>query len=87
MIIHLISKPASARNNKTGSWRIEKKPKFLQKNCVACKSCLLICPEGCIDGDKKNTFHCDYLFCKGCGLCAVVCPKADIVMVDEGEKL
>ncbi len=87
MIKHLISKPSSSRNNKTGSWRIEKKPKFLQKNCIACKMCVMICPEGCIDGEGKNAFKCDYAYCKGCGLCAVVCPKADIEMVPESQDI
>jgi len=85
MIIHLTAKPGSAKNNKTGAWRLGKKPKFLQKNCVACQNCLLICPEGCIKGEGKNTFICDYNFCKGCGLCVVVCPKQDIIMVSEKE--
>jgi len=82
----LISKPGSSRNNKTGSWRTETKPKFLQKNCIGCKMCLLICPEGCITGAEKNTYACDYLYCKGCGGCAAICPKADIVMIKEESK-
>jgi len=83
----LICKPGSSRNNKTGSWRTELKPKFLKNNCIACKMCLLICPEGCIDGSEKNTYDCDYAFCKGCGSCAVICPKQDIVMIKEDEPL
>jgi pyruvate ferredoxin oxidoreductase delta subunit len=79
----LIAKPGSSRNNKTGSWRTESKPKFLQKNCIACRLCVLICPEGCISGVEKNTFNCDLNYCKGCGSCAVICPKDDIVMVKE----
>ncbi|MFQ5681039.1 MAG: 4Fe-4S binding protein [Candidatus Omnitrophota bacterium] len=76
-----IAKPGSGRENKTGSWRTEVRPKFLQKNCIACRMCLLICPEGCITGREKNSFICDYDYCKGCGNCAVICPKADIEMV------
>ena len=53
----IIAKPGSSRKNKTGSWRTESKPKFLQKNCIACRLCVLICPEGCIEGKEKNTFH------------------------------
>lgn len=79
----IIAKPGSSRKNKTGSWRIEVKPKFLQKNCIACSLCVLICPEGCIDGTEKNTFHSDYDYCKGCGNCASICPKQDIEMVPE----
>ncbi len=82
----LISKPGSSARNKTGSWRVEMKPKFLQKNCIACKMCLLICPEGCISGEGKNTYTCDLLYCKGCGNCAAICPKKDIEMVKEEAK-
>lgn len=81
----LISKPGSSKNNKTGSWRMGLKPKFLKKNCIACRICAITCPEGCIEGTEKNTFDCDYAFCKGCGICATVCPKADIVMIKEEE--
>ncbi len=79
----LTSKPATSKNNKTGSWRTEVKPKYLHKNCIACKMCLLICPENCISGAEKNKFDCDYAYCKGCGLCAKICPKQDIEMVKE----
>ena len=79
----LISKASTSKANKTGSWRVDLKPKFLQKNCIACKMCVLICPEACITGEGKNTYICDYDYCKGCGSCAVICPKKDIEMVKE----
>lgn len=82
----LVAKPKSSRNNKTGSWRIDVKPKFLQKNCIACNMCVLICPENCISGKEKNTYKNDPDYCKGCGLCAFICPKKDIEMIPEGEK-
>jgi len=85
----LIVKPSKAKGDKTGSWRIQVRPKYLQKNCIACKMCVLICPEGCVTGSEKNTFISNYNYCKGCGLCAQVCPKADIAMIEEdsrGEK-
>jgi pyruvate ferredoxin oxidoreductase delta subunit len=82
----LIGKPATSKNNKTGSWRTEARPKFLQKNCIACKMCALVCPEGCISGEEKNTYICDYAYCKGCGNCVVICPKKDIEMVKEDTK-
>ena len=53
----LTTKPGSSKTNKTGSWRVTKRPKFLQKNCINCKMCQLICPEGCIEGKEKNAFH------------------------------
>jgi pyruvate ferredoxin oxidoreductase delta subunit len=79
----LTSKPGTSKKNKTGSWRVAIRPKYLQKNCIGCKMCLLVCPEGCISGSEKNTFICDYSYCKGCGICAVICPKKDIAMVKE----
>jgi pyruvate ferredoxin oxidoreductase delta subunit len=80
----LISKPGSSRKNKTGSWRIEMRPKFLEKDCIGCKQCLLICPEGCIGEVANKKYTCDLLYCKGCGLCAQICPKKDVVMEKEG---
>ena len=84
----LIVRPSKSKGDKTGSWRIQARPKFLQKNCIACKMCLVVCPEDCIQGKEKNTYTSDHNYCKGCGLCAEVCPKADIVMEEEsgGEK-
>jgi pyruvate ferredoxin oxidoreductase delta subunit len=82
----LVIKAGTSQKNKTGSWRIEEKPKFLQKNCIACKMCPLVCPEGCIEGKEKNTYYCDYEYCKGCGLCAAICPKADVSMIKEESK-
>jgi pyruvate ferredoxin oxidoreductase delta subunit len=86
MIKYVKAEPGSSRNNKTGSWRTDTKPKFLRQNCIGCKMCLLVCPEGCIYGDKKNTYGTDLNYCKGCGICAEICPKKDIVMTPEGEK-
>jgi pyruvate ferredoxin oxidoreductase delta subunit len=87
MIGHLTSKPGSSVSNKTGSWRTESKPKFLKKNCIACRMCVYICPEGIIKGETKNTFTCDLEYCKGCGNCVAICPKKDIIMVAEAEEL
>ena len=82
----LISKPTTSKNNKTGSWRIESRPKFLQKDCIACNMCIMICPENCINGKEKNTYNADFAYCKGCGNCAAICPKQDIKMIKEDTK-
>jgi len=79
----LIIKSSKSKGDKTGSWRIGLRPKFLQKNCIGCRMCLLICPEGCIQGEEKNSYSTDYERCKGCSLCVKVCPKTDIVMIKE----
>ena len=79
----LVSKPGASCSNKTGSWRSHQKPDFLQADCIGCDLCKKVCPEGCIEGEGKNTYCTDYDYCKGCGLCAKVCPKDDIKMVSE----
>ncbi len=79
----LIAKPGSSQHNKTGSWRIKSRPKFLKKECIGCKLCILVCPESCITGSDKDTINCDLDYCKGCGLCVKICPKKDIIMEEE----
>jgi pyruvate ferredoxin oxidoreductase delta subunit len=79
----LIVKPGKSKGDKTGAWRVQLRPDYLRKNCIACRMCVQVCPEGCVRGQEKNTFVCDYNYCKGCGLCALICPKKDIVMVEE----
>jgi pyruvate ferredoxin oxidoreductase delta subunit len=81
-----IGTAGKSRDNKTGSWRMGKKPKFLKKNCIACNMCFLFCPENCISGEGKNTFDADLNYCKGCGCCAIICPKKDIEMISEDKK-
>ena len=77
----LVSRAKTSCANLTGSWRSTQKPLYLQKDCINCGLCKLICPEGCIEGIEKNAYSTDLDYCKGCGLCAYICPKDDIEMV------
>lgn len=46
---------------------------FVTNNCIGCGSCLLICPQNCIDiADKKAIIH--QRNCLHCGNCAEICP-------------
>lgn len=64
-------------------WRTER-PVIALNQCIACYYCYLCCPEGVIfKKDKKVDI--DYAFCKGCGICARVCPKTAVKMIREGE--
>ncbi len=78
-----VTKPGESPINETGSWRTAHKPRFLQQNCIACDMCALHCPEGCIYGEEENTYINDERYCKGCGICAWICPKDDIEMIPE----
>ncbi len=56
--------------------------------CTLCLNCYMYCPDGTIfkvrDGEGVCTaLAIDYDFCKGCGVCAKVCPVPCIAMVDE----
>jgi len=58
---------------KTGSWRTFK-PVWIPEKCIHCLQCWLICPDfSVIVKDAKMTGF-DYEHCKGCGLCANICP-------------
>ena len=46
---------------------------FVTDNCIGCGSCLLCCPQSCIDiADKKAIIH--QRNCLHCGNCAEICP-------------
>ena len=42
--------------------------------------CAIYCPENCIPVKKGLRLETDFDFCKGCGICAQVCPAKAIKM-------
>jgi len=75
--------PAGAPRTRTGSWRTGEKPAADPSLCVDCLLCWLYCPDSAItlSGETFAGFDLDY--CKGCGICADVCPVGAIEMVAE----
>lgn len=67
---------------KTGTWRIEK-PVIDQSKCIECLLCWIYCPDMSIKRIDDKRVEVDYEFCKGCGICAEVCPPKAIRMVEE----
>lgn len=67
----------------TGGWRSER-PWRDDAKCTQCLLCWIVCPDSSINvaGEKVTTFDLDH--CKGCGVCAQVCPADAIQMVPEG---
>ena len=50
-------------------------------SCDSCDLCRLFCPDLCITRNPETgRIEIDYNFCKGCGICAFVCPKGAIRM-------
>jgi pyruvate ferredoxin oxidoreductase delta subunit len=44
---------------------------------------VLYCPEGVVKVDKQNKYVVDMDYCKGCGICAVICPVKALEMKPE----
>ena len=79
----------TSREYKTGSWRSER-PIWSAERCIQCNQCWNFCPDVAIElDDEGKIVGIDYAYCKGCGLCAQVCPpKAhaiEIVSEQEGK--
>lgn len=79
---------------RTGDWRYMK-PEIDAAKCIGCKTCVPHCPEGVMEmrarlaeeieisskiGKEKEIVDVDFDFCKGCGVCAQVCPVKAISM-------
>ena len=68
--------------NDVGDWRY-RSPKVAKDKCSHCGQCYLYCPTGCIE-DKDIYFEVNLAFCKGCGICAKICPSEAISMETGG---
>jgi pyruvate ferredoxin oxidoreductase delta subunit len=70
----------------TGKWRIFK-PGINSSLCIRCdEQCSRYCPTNAIIVNKnqnKSVIEIDWRYCKGCGICANVCPQACIEMIKE----
>lgn len=69
-----------SRGIHTGSWSLERP--VLTDACTACALCALFCPEGAI-ARSDGSMAVDYLYCKGCGICEVVCPVRNAIAMEE----
>lgn len=50
--------------------------------CESCDLCRIFCPDLCITRNESiGQIEIDHDYCKGCGICAAVCPKKAIKMV------
>jgi len=85
------SSPAIGEAGRTGEWRnafpVIDGQKCLpaRQNKPACFLCWLYCPEAVIS--KTIPVQINLKYCKGCGICAQVCPVQAINMVSEEESV
>jgi len=75
--------PDDAAQPRTGGWRTGVKPEVAVEACVNCLLCWLYCPDSAVllEGTAFTGFDLDV--CKGCEICAAVCPVGAISMVAE----
>lgn len=83
-VFGVVVQPGTTRDQKKTGWRIYQ-PRFLQKECIGCQACWRCCPEGAVYRIDKKKYSSDMDACKGCGICAEMCPVDDIAMVLEEE--
>ena len=81
------SSPGIGEAGKTGDWRNcrsvidEDRCTPVRKNKPACFLCWLYCPEAVISKTIPVRINMEY--CKGCGICAQICPTHAIAMLEE----
>ena len=81
------SSPAIGEAGKTGDWR-DAFPLVDEGKCIpakqskpACFLCWLYCPEAVVS--RTVPIKIDMEYCKGCGICAEICPAHAIAMLSE----
>lgn len=68
----------------TGGWR-SLRPILNADKCIDCFICFIYCPDSSVvvSNEKMHGFKLEH--CKGCGICANVCPRDAISMIGEAE--
>ncbi len=69
----MILKAGNAVEYKTGGWRAFR-PIWDGERCIHCLQCWAMCPDSSVIVKDGKMIGIDLAFCKGCGICAEVCP-------------
>ncbi len=75
--------PDEAERTRTGGWRTGLRPEVELSACINCLLCWLYCPDSAIVLEGTTFIGFDHDVCKGCEICAEVCPTRAIEMVTE----
>lgn len=82
-----MSRPAVGEAGRTGDWR-NNRPHLTAELCsavklgtITCQLCWVYCPDSCVTRGIGPEFDLEH--CKGCGICAEMCPTGAIEMVPE----
>jgi len=85
-----MSWPCVGEAGRTGDWRTMRpvldpeKCVASRKNKIVCMQCWMFCPDNVITRTAPPEINLEY--CKGCGICAEVCPSDAIKMTPEQGK-
>jgi pyruvate ferredoxin oxidoreductase delta subunit len=82
---NIITEAGNASFRKTGDWRTER-PILDKEKCIKCALCWIYCPDAAIKPSEEGYYEVDLYYCKGCGICASVCPAGAITMIAEEEQ-
>ncbi len=82
MIIGSRVQGGTAEMFETGDWR-SLTPVVDRENCIDCMTCWIYCPDDCILFEDNKMVGFKLSHCKGCGICAKMCPKKAITMTSE----
>ncbi|MCL2509559.1 MAG: 4Fe-4S binding protein [Methanomassiliicoccaceae archaeon] len=77
-----VIEPGSSENFQTGDWR-SIVPVLDKSLCIDCLTCWIYCPDGSILVENGKLNGLKLTHCKGCGICAKVCPKKAITMKED----
>lgn len=75
--------PRTAPVPQTGTWRTGVRPEVDVSKCIDCLLCWVFCPDSAVLLDGTAFAGFDHGVCKGCEICAEVCPQGAIEMVAE----
>jgi len=81
---NVITEAGNASLRRTGDWRTER-PVMDKEKCNKCALCWLYCPDGAMKLLEDGYYEPDLFYCKGCGICAKVCRREAITMIEEEE--
>jgi pyruvate ferredoxin oxidoreductase delta subunit len=82
---NIVTEAGSASFRRTGDWRTER-PILDKEKCIKCALCWIYCPDAAIKPSEGGYYEADLYYCKGCGICARICPAEAIIMMEEEEK-
>ncbi|MDR1405315.1 MAG: 4Fe-4S binding protein [Candidatus Methanoplasma sp.] len=77
-----VIEPGNSEKFQTGDWR-SFAPMIDMDKCIDCLTCWIYCPDDSVLVDNGRIKGVKLTHCKGCGICAKVCPKKAITMKEE----